>query len=69
MDLDSASTSVKYGEVDVAFGLDYLDEPMPGDRSIRLVRLPPEEFAVAVAPGSLQPEPPSTPGCRAGRGP
>jgi DNA-binding transcriptional LysR family regulator len=55
VDLDSASTSVKYGEVDVAFGLDYLDEPMPGDRSIRLVRLPPEEFAVAVAPGSIQP--------------
>ncbi len=55
VDLDSASTSVKYGEVDVAFGLDYLDEPMPGDRSIRLVRLPPEEFAVAVAPGSIRP--------------
>ena len=55
VDLDSASTSVKYGEVDVAFGLDYLDEPMPGDRSIRLVRLPPEEFAIAVAPGSIQP--------------
>ena len=55
VDLDSASTSVKYGEVDVAFGLDYLDEPMPGDRSIRLVRLPPEEFAVAVAPGSIPP--------------
>lgn len=62
VDLDSASTSVKYGEVDVAFGLDYLDEPMPGDRSIRLVRLPPEEFAVAVAPGSIQPAKP--PGAR-----
>ena len=62
VDLDSASTSVKYGEVDVAFGLDYLDEPMPGDRSIRLVRLPPEEFAVAVAPGSIQPA--NAPGSR-----
>ncbi len=62
VDLDSASTSVKYGEVDVAFGLDYLDEPMPGDRSIRLVRLPPEEFAVAVAPGSIQPA--KAPGAR-----
>ena len=62
VDLDSASTSVKYGEVDVAFGLDYLDEPMPGDRSIRLVRLPPEEFAVAVAPGSIQPA--KSPGSR-----
>ena len=55
VDLDSASRSVKYGEVDVAFGLDYLDEPMPGDRSIRLVRLPPEEFTIAVAPGSILP--------------
>lgn len=63
VDLDSASTSVKYGEVDVAFGLDYLDEPMPGDRSIRLVRLPSEEFAVAVAPGSIQPA--NAPGARA----
>ena len=55
VDLDSATTSVKYGEVDVAFGLDYLDAPMPGDKSIELVRLPPEEFAVAVATGSVDP--------------
>jgi len=51
VDLDSATASVRYGEVDVAFGLDYQDAPMPRDRSIRLVRLQPEEFAVAVAPG------------------
>jgi DNA-binding transcriptional LysR family regulator len=56
VDLDSAATSVKYGEVDVAFGLDYLDEPMPGDKAIQLVRLPPEEFAVAVAAGSVHPD-------------
>jgi DNA-binding transcriptional LysR family regulator len=53
VDLDSATTHVRYGEVDVAFGLDYPDAPMPGDRSIRLVRLQPEEFAIAVAPGSI----------------
>lgn len=58
VDLDSATTSVKYGEVDVAFGLDYRDAPMPSDRSIELVRLPPEEFAVAVATGSLHPSEP-----------
>ncbi len=55
VDLDAATTSVRYGEVDVAFGLDYLDAPMPGDKSIQLVRLPPEKFAVAVATGSLHP--------------
>ena len=55
VDLDSATTSVRYGEVDVAFGLDYFDAPMPGDKSIRLTRLPPEEFAVAVATGSVHP--------------
>jgi DNA-binding transcriptional LysR family regulator len=55
VDLDSATTSVRYGEVDVAFGLDYRDAPMPGDKSIRLVRLPPERFAVAVAPDSIRP--------------
>lgn len=53
VDLDSATTSVRYGEADVAFGLDYFDAPMPGDRSLHLTRLPPEKFAVAVAPGSL----------------
>lgn len=51
VDLDSATANVRYGEVDVAFGLDYPDAPMPGDKSLQLVRLRPEEFAVAVAPG------------------
>ena len=53
VDLDSATTSVRYGEADVAFGLDYFDAPMPGDKSLHLTRLPPEKFAVAVATGSL----------------
>jgi DNA-binding transcriptional LysR family regulator len=51
VDLDSATASVRYGEVDVAFGLDYQDAPMPRDKSLRLVRLQPEKFAVAVATG------------------
>ena len=50
VDLDSASTSVRYGEVDIAFGLDYPDAPMPRDRSMQLVRLQPETFAVTVSP-------------------
>ena len=52
VDLDSATASVRHGEVDVAFGLDYLDAPMPRDKSLQLARLPPEKFAVAVAAGS-----------------
>ena len=53
VDLDAATTSVRYGEVDVAFGLDYRDAPMPGHTSIQLLRLQPERFAVAVAGGSM----------------
>jgi DNA-binding transcriptional LysR family regulator len=52
VDLDSTTASVKHGEVDVAFGLDYLDAPVPRDKSLDLVRLRPEEFAVAVRAGS-----------------
>jgi DNA-binding transcriptional LysR family regulator len=52
VDLDATWTSVRHDEVDVAFGLDYPDAPMPRDASIRLVRLQPEKFAVAVATGS-----------------
>jgi len=48
VDLDAATASVRYGEVDVAFGLDYPDAPMPHDKSLHLVRLQPETFAVAV---------------------
>jgi len=51
VDLDSATASVRYGEVDVAFGLDYPDAPMPRDKSLHLVRLQPETFAVAVGSG------------------
>jgi DNA-binding transcriptional LysR family regulator len=50
VDLDEASTSVRDGQVDVAFGLDYADAPIPRDPSMHLVRLQPESFAVVVAP-------------------
>ena len=53
VDLDAASRNVRYGDVDVAFGLDYLDAPMPRDKSLKLARLRPEKFAVAVATGSV----------------
>ena len=57
VDLDAATASVRYGEVDVAFGLDYPDAPMPRDKSLQLVRLQPETFAVAVGSGRLDPGP------------
>jgi len=52
VDLDDAVASVRDGEVDVAFGLDYADAPIPRDAATQLVRLQPETFAVAVAAGS-----------------
>ena len=52
VDLDSATASVRDGEVDVAFGLDYPDTPMPPTPSLHVVRLLPEEFAVAVGHGT-----------------
>jgi DNA-binding transcriptional LysR family regulator len=53
VDLDAASTSVRYGDVDIAFGLDYVDAPMPRDASMRLMSLRPERFAIAVAPSAV----------------
>jgi DNA-binding transcriptional LysR family regulator len=52
VDLDAASRAVRHGDVDVAFGLDYPDSPMPRDKSLTLVRLRPEQFAIGVASGS-----------------
>lgn len=54
VDLDAASSEVRNGEVDVAFGLDYLDAPMPRDRRIALAPLRSERFSVAVAHGHLE---------------
>jgi DNA-binding transcriptional LysR family regulator len=52
VDLDSATASVRDGEVDVAFGLDYPDAPMPLAPSLHVVRLLSEEFAVVVGHGT-----------------
>lgn len=49
IDVDEAAKEVRLGDVDVAFGLDYADAPMPRDGRIRVVRLRSEEFAVAVS--------------------
>lgn len=53
VDLDAVSAAVRHGEVDVAFGLDYVDAPIPRDRAVARTLLQPEEFAVALAPASV----------------
>jgi len=50
IDVDEAARAVWLGDVDIAFGLDYADAPMPRDRRIRLLRLRREAFAIAVRP-------------------
>lgn len=52
VDVDDAATAVRRGRVDVAFGLDYADAPMPRDRDIAVVELHQEEFVVAMSAGA-----------------
>lgn len=49
VDVDAAASSVRHGDVDIAFGLDYADAPMPRDAGLSVVELYNETFAVAVA--------------------
>lgn len=49
IDVDEAARAVRRGDVDLAFGLDYPDAPMPRDDRIRLVQLHHERFGIAVA--------------------
>ncbi len=49
LDVDEASAAVASGAVDVAFGLDYGDAPIPRSRDVALVGLRTERFRVAVA--------------------
>jgi DNA-binding transcriptional LysR family regulator len=54
VDLDLAAAAVRHGEVDVAFGLDYPDAPMPRDDAISVIALHEEEFGIAVRPGTTR---------------
>lgn len=49
VDLDQAAVAVRHADVDVAFGLDYPDAPLPRDEGIAVVALHEEPFAIAVA--------------------
>ncbi len=54
VDLDDAASSVRHGTVDVAFGLDYVDAPLPRHPNVSMAELLEEEFAVAVGPGLIE---------------
>lgn len=49
VDVDAATSAVAAGTVDIAFGLDYLDAPVPRSRDVALVSLRTERFRIAVA--------------------
>lgn len=49
IDVDEAVTAVQYGDVDVAFGLDYDDAPMARDAAVSIVPLHEERFSITVA--------------------
>jgi DNA-binding transcriptional LysR family regulator len=49
VDLDEVASAVRHGDVDIAFGLDYVDSPMPRDAGISVMELHRETFVVVVA--------------------
>lgn len=49
VDLDEAAVAVRRGDVDVAFGLDYAEAPLPRDEGIAVIALHEESFGIAVA--------------------
>jgi DNA-binding transcriptional LysR family regulator len=51
VDVDAATSAVAAGIVDIAFGLDYSDAPIPRSRDVALVGLRSERFRIAVATG------------------
>ena len=62
VDLDDAIGDVLHGRVDLAFGLDYADAPLPRHDRITLVRLRQESFAIAMADQDASGEGRLTPG-------
>lgn len=49
VDLDEVTRAVRSAEVDLAFGLDYADQPLALEQAISVVRLLEEEFSVVVS--------------------
>jgi DNA-binding transcriptional LysR family regulator len=50
--VDTAARSVSSGEVDLAFGLDYPDEPLARDAATSIIRILTERFWLALPPGT-----------------
>jgi len=48
--VDDSTAAVRRGDVDVAFGIDYLAAPLPRDYEVDMVRLRTERFGLAVPP-------------------
>ena len=51
VDVDAAAKAVRYGEVDIAFGVEYPVAPIARDPTIAVLRLRRERFALAVHAG------------------
>ncbi len=56
IDVDQALPSVRRALVDLAFGLDYSDAPIPRDGRVAFVPLRTERFGLAMAGGSTLPD-------------
>ena len=52
LDVDEVVTAVQHGRVDVAFGLDYPNTPMPRTSDIEMITLRTERFGLAVSSGA-----------------
>lgn len=52
LELDEVVTAVQRGQVDVAFGLDYPNNPMPRSSDIEMITLRTERFDLAVSVGA-----------------
>lgn len=53
LDVDDAMAAVQKGQVDIAFGLDYPNSPLPLSPDVDVITLRSERFGLAVSPGSL----------------
>lgn len=51
VDLDDTAAAVLHGRLDVAFGLDYADEPLPRHPEIAIIELQREAFSIATCRG------------------
>ena len=51
VDVDAATSAVAVGDVDLAFGIDYIQAPVPRNPEVILRVLHTERFAMATAPG------------------